>query len=136
MSETRSVIDRHIDAFNTRTPDLEPWSSNAELVSPGATFTGRAAVLGFLAGFQDAFSSGRLRVESAVIEADAASVEGMFTGVHDGILRTPSGPVEATGASISFRWSATYLVSGNELLSEHLYFDQLDFLGQLGLLPT
>lgn len=26
-------------------------------------------------------------------------------------------------------------VSGDELTSEHLYFDQLDFLGQLGLLP-
>ncbi|MCZ4521610.1 nuclear transport factor 2 family protein [Rhodococcus ruber] len=135
MNTSRTVIDHHIEAFNARTPDREPWSSGAELVSPGGTFTGRDAVLGFLSVFQNAFSEGRLRVDSAVIEGSMASVEGRFDGTHDGILQSPSGPVEATGKTVSFRWSATYLTDGDELVSEHLYFDQLDFLGQLGLLP-
>ncbi|OZE92420.1 hypothetical protein CH298_02460 [Rhodococcoides fascians] len=135
MGTTRTVIDHHIEAFNAHTPDREPWSSSAELVSPGGTFTGHDAVLGFLSVFQTAFSEGRLRADSAVIERNKASVEGRFDGTHDGILHSPSGPVEATGKTVSFRWSATYLTDGDELVSEHLYFDQLDFLGQLGLLP-
>ncbi|MFT4395283.1 ester cyclase [Gordonia lacunae] len=135
MTDARAVIDAHIDAFNNRTPEKEPWAADAELVSPGGVFTGREGVLGFLSVFQGAFSDGRLTVGSSVIDADNASVEGTFDGVHDGVLQSPSGPIEPTGRTVSFRWSATYRVAGSQLLSEHLYFDQLDFLGQLGVLP-
>jgi hypothetical protein len=31
--------------------------------------------------------------------------------------------------------AAVYLTDGDRLKSEHLFFDQMDFLGQLGLLP-
>lgn len=78
---------------------------------------------------------GRLSVHSYVVDAEHASVEGVFAGVHDGVLQSPQGAVDPTGRSVTFRWSATYRVRGSELVSEHLYFDQLDFLGQLGLLP-
>ncbi|MGF0225726.1 ester cyclase [Dietzia natronolimnaea] len=135
MSDTRAVIDQHITAFNDRTPDAEPWADTAEMVTPGGTFTGREGVLGFLAVFQQAFSDGTLRIHSAVIDGGDASVEGSFEGTHDGILQSPAGPVEATGRPVTFRWSATYRVEGDRLMSEHLYFDQFDFLGQLGLLP-
>lgn len=135
MSDARAVIGAHIDAFNNRTPEKEPWASDAELISPGGVFTGREGVLGFLSVFQGAFSDGRLTIGSAVIDGDNASVEGTFGGIHDGVLQSPAGPIEPTGRAISFRWSATYRVDGSQLSSEHLYFDQLDFLGQLGVLP-
>ncbi|MGZ8177922.1 hypothetical protein ACXVUM_08305 [Williamsia sp. SKLECPSW1] len=56
--------------------------------------------------------------------------------MHDGVLQTPAGPVAATGRPVEFRWSATYLVDGLALRSEHLYFDQLDLLTQLGLMSS
>lgn len=136
MSNARAVIDQHIDAFNNRTPDKEPWAADAELVSPGGTFSGRDGVLGFLSVFQHAFSDGRLTIRSLVVDDDNASAEGVFDGRHDGVLHTPSGPVDSTGETVSFRWCAAYVVDGSELVSEHLYFDQLDFLTQLGLLPA
>lgn len=134
MTDARTVIEQHIDAFNNRTPDLEPWASDAEMISPGGSFTGRDGVLAFLSVFQQAFSDGKLVVDTMVVEGENASVEGRFEGQHDGPLHSPSGPVEATGRNVSFRWSATYVVNGSELVSEHLYFDQLDFLTQLGVL--
>lgn len=134
MTGAKALIDQHIDAFNNRAPDKDPWASNAVMISPGGTFNGREQVLAFLSVFQQAFSNATLRVHSAVIEGGNASVEGTFEGVHDGVLHTPFGPVQATGKPVSFRWSATYSVRDLELASEHLYFDQYDFLGQLGLL--
>lgn len=136
MSDAQAVINQHIDAFNNRTPDNEPWSADAELVSPGGTFAGRDSVLAFLSVFQNAFSDGTLSIRSIIVDGENASVEGVFDGRHDGVLQSPSGPVDATDNTVSFRWSATYLVNGPDLVSEHLYFDQLDFLGQLGLLPA
>lgn len=85
--------------------------------------------------FQGAFSDGTLTVNSWVVDGDQAAVEGVFAGTHDGVLQSPNGEVPPTGRSISFRWSASYQAAGGELRYEHLYFDQLDFLGQLGLLP-
>jgi hypothetical protein len=36
---------------------------------------------------------------------------------------------------LALRWAAVYVTEGDTLKSEHLFFDQMDFLGQLGLLP-
>lgn len=135
MVETRSVIEQHINAFNSRDNAADPWSADAEMVAPAGTFVGRESVLGFLGVFQGAFSDGRLTVNSWVVEGEYAAVEGVFAGTHDGVLQSPNGEVPPTGKSIVFRWSASYEVSGDQLRYEHLYFDQLDFLGQLGLLP-
>lgn len=135
MATTRSVIEQHIRAFNERDTNSEPWSQNAEMTAPGGAFSGREAVLGFLAVFQGAFPDGALSVDSWIVEGDRASVEGVFSGTHDGVLQSPGGEVPPSGKPVTFQWSASYLVNGDELVSEHLYFDQLGFLRQLGLLP-
>lgn len=107
MSDARAVIDQHIDAFNSRTPDNEPWSDDAEMIAPPGSFAGRDAILGFLSVFQQAFFTGILTIDSVVAAGNRISVEGTFTGTHDGILHSPSGPVSATHRPVSFRWSAT-----------------------------
>ena len=40
-----------------------------------------------------------------------------------------------TGKAVELRWASAYEVNGAALTSEHLYFDQMDLLSQLGLLP-
>lgn len=136
MGDTRSVIEQHINAFNSVDREAEPWSADAEIVAPAGTFTGREAVLGFLGVFQAAFPDGELSVTSWIVDGDRAAVDGIFSGTHDGVLQSPGGEVPPTGKRVTFRWAATYLVSGTELSRENLYFDQMDFLGQLGLVPA
>jgi hypothetical protein len=51
-------------------------------------------------------------------------------------MRTPAGDVPATGRSVDLRWMSSYEVRGDELASEHLYFDQAALLDQLGLRPA
>jgi predicted ester cyclase len=136
MTDPGAVIRRHIEAFNSRDRDAEPWSATAELVAPVAAVSGREQVLDFLGVFQEAFPDGRLEVKQLLVDGDAAAGEGAFVGTHDGVLRTPGGDLEATGRRVEFRWGALYRTDGDELLSEHLFFDQLELLGQLGLAPT
>ena len=54
-------------------------------------------------------------------------------GTHTGVLKTPNGDVPATGRGVKIRWASIYQVRGEELLAEHLYFDQNEFMTQLGL---
>ncbi len=135
MAGSKDVITRHIEAFNARDQDAEPWAADAQMVAPGASVSGRDEVLGFLSVFQEAFPNGWLEVKRLLVDGPAAAVEGSFAGTHDGVLHTPNGDVGPTGKAVELRWAAVYEVHGEELKSEHLFFDQMELLGQLGLMP-
>lgn len=135
MAGAGDVVTQHIEAFNGRDREGEPWADGAELVAPGASVSGRDEVLGFLDVFQEAFPDGRLEVGRLLVDGSSVAVEGMFVGTHDGVLHSPDGDIAPTGKAVELRWASAYEVSGAALASEHLYFDQMDLLGQLGLLP-
>ena len=85
-------------------------------------------------GFGDALYDALGRVNQ--LQQDVRSkAEGIMTGTHDGVFHTPNGDVAPTGRAVELRWAAVYLTEGDTLKSEHLFFDQMDFLGQLGLVP-
>ncbi|WCO68053.1 ester cyclase [Iamia majanohamensis] len=131
---TASVIEQHISAFNERREEDEPWAADAHMVAPGgAGPTGRDEVLAFLRVFHTAFSDGTLTARTVLADGARGAVEGEFSGTHDGPLASPAGEVPPTGRAVTFRWAAIYEVDGSELRSEHLFFDQADFLAQLGL---
>ena len=135
MASARDVILKHIDAFNDRDSDADPWAADAEMTAPGAQVSGRDNVIGFIAGFQEAFPDLRLEINQLLSDGPAAAAEGTMTGTHNGVLHTPDGDVAPTGRALALRWAAVYVTDGGTLKSEHLFFDQMDFLGQLGLLP-
>jgi predicted ester cyclase len=135
MSSARDVILKHIEAVNAHDNDAEPWAADAELVAPGGQANGRDAVLGFLGVFHEAFPDIRLEIKQLVTDGSAAAAEGTLKGTHTGVLHTPNGDVAPTGQAVELRWAAIYATDGDTLKSEHLFFDQMDFLGQLGLLP-
>jgi predicted ester cyclase len=135
MADATEVIEQHVEAFNRRRAEDDPWSEDAELIAPGASLRGREEVRGFLGSFWDAFPDGRLELFRVFAEQSVAAAEGQFIGTHTGVLRTPTGDVPATSRNVQFRWMSSYDVRGDEIASEHLYFDQVDLLGQLGLMP-
>ncbi len=135
MPDARDVILKHIAAVNDRDSDADPWAVDAELVAPGGQASGRDSVLDFLGVFHEAFSDLRLEATQLLTDGPAAAAEGTLAGTHDGVLHTPNGDVAPTGRAVELRWAAVYATDGDTLKSEHLFFDQMDFLGQLGLLP-
>jgi predicted ester cyclase len=134
MAEAKQVVERHVDAFNARQADAEPWTEDAEFVAPGASMSGREEVLAFLGAFWEAFPDGRLELSRVFGEGSLAAAEGRFIGAHRGVFRTPTGEVPATGRLVEFRWMSAYEARGDELASEHLFFDQVELLSQLGLM--
>jgi len=136
MPSARDVILQHIDAVNGHDSDADPWAADAEMRAPGgAQVSGRDNVIGFIAVFQEAFPDLRLEIEQLLTDGPAAAAEGRMTGTHDGVLHAPNGDVAPTGRAFELPWAAVYVTDGDTLKSEHLFFDQMDFLGQLGLLP-
>jgi len=45
VADPKHVVERHVEAFNARDADAEPWSEDAEFVAPNASIHGREEVL-------------------------------------------------------------------------------------------
>jgi predicted ester cyclase len=135
MSAPREVVERHLAAFNAKDADAEPFSADAEVIAPGAQLRGRDQILDWLRGYWEAFPDARNEVARWLGEGELTAAEGTLFGTHTGILRTPEGEVPPTGRRVEIRWMAMYEIAGEELVSEHLYFDPTEFLTQLGLAP-
>ena len=79
MPSARDVILKHIDAFNDRDSDADPWAADAEMTAPGAQVSGRDDVIGFIAAFQGAFPDLRLKSTSSSVTGQPRPPKG-----HDG----------------------------------------------------
>jgi steroid delta-isomerase-like uncharacterized protein len=135
MSDSMQTIERHVEAFRAKDADAEPWSADAELVTPVGEFHGRDEVLGFMGVYWQAFPDARLEIVRSITEGSMAVAEGMMTGTQTGTFQTPDGELPPSGRRVEIRWMAFYEVRDDEIVSEHLYFDQVQFLTQLGLMP-
>jgi predicted ester cyclase len=133
MSAPSEVVERHFAAFAAKDANAEPYSADAEVIAPGAQLRGRDQVLAWLRGYWEAFPDARLEAAHSIVSGQHVALEGKLAGTHTGVLRTPDGEVPATGRAVEIGWMAMYEVAGEELLSEHLYFDSADFLMQLGM---
>ena len=139
MTSTKEAADRHVKAFNEK--NLEEFVGNEspdiEFVVPGGiTLRGRDQVREYMKLFWNAFPDIKVVATYQVIVADTVVTESTYSGTHTGTLRTPNGDVEPTGKRLQGRQVAVQRVKDGQVWSEHLYFDQMEFLGALGLIPS
>ena len=139
MASTKEAADRHVEAFNNK--DLEGFVNNGapdiEFVIPGGiTLRGRDQVRDYMPIIWSAFPDMKLRETYQVIAGDTAVTESTYSGTHTGTLRTPNGDVPATGKRVQGHQVSVQRVKDGKVSSEHLYFDQMEFLGALGLIPS
>jgi ketosteroid isomerase-like protein len=139
MGEAREAMDRLTEAFTSR--DLkavgECYAENAVVVSPErGEITGRDQIVDYWRPFMEAFPDIDYELLYQHESGNTAIDEGYFTGTNSAPLPLPSGEtLPATGKSIRIRGCDIATVE-NDLIAEHrLYYDQMEFLGQLGLLP-
>jgi predicted ester cyclase len=134
--ESRAVIERGMKAFNAH--DLEALARDAapdiEATAPGdIKLKGPQALKEFNDNFIKAFPDAR--VEATKIHAQGATVivEGIFTGTHDGTLKTPMGDVPATGRKIKGEFIQVFEVDRGLVKRNNLIYDQVQLMTQLGL---
>jgi predicted ester cyclase len=113
-------------------------ADDAEWIVPGAELRGHEQILSFVQPFWKGFSQYRHDIAEVVESGNRVHAEGVWTGIHDGPLPTPDGSeVPPTGREVSFRFAMSLEIDPErqQATSVHIYFDQLEFLGQLGLVP-
>jgi ketosteroid isomerase-like protein len=139
MGDAREVMDRITDALVGKDFDAAAacYSENAVAVTPDqGEIRGREAIIEYFKGQTEVFPDSGYESLRKLESANVAIDEGYFTGTHTAPLPLPSGEtLPPTGKQFKLRACDIASVEGG-LVTEHIfYWDQMGFLGQLGLLP-
>lgn len=139
MGETRRVIERSLEAWNAH--DKAGWtgdiSDTCDLSGPGG-LSGKGRELRdlFYSMWQEAFPDNRITPVAMLEDGENGVMEAVFEGTHTGALKVPGARShprtnESRPTSQSSRRS-----EGGRFQSLHLYFDQVELLTQLGVMPA
>jgi predicted ester cyclase len=135
MADVIELARRHDDAFNAHDADGRAAieAPDIEVVMPGGmTLRGHEQVMEVVRAFWEALPDGRITWGDQLAAGNVVVVEGTLAGTHGGTFRTPQGEIPPSGNPVTVRYAGVKRFTADRLVSEHLYFDQLEFLQQLG----
>jgi predicted ester cyclase len=137
MAESKELARRMMELT-----DRHDWAGrealmtqDCEFVTPNGATTGPAAATAYSAPFTVAFSGDRHQIEVLASAGDLVVAEGHWGATHTGPLATPDGDIPATGKSVRLPFVVVMRTAGERVASVHVYYDQLAFMAQLGLVP-
>ncbi|HZN72975.1 MAG TPA: nuclear transport factor 2 family protein [Micromonosporaceae bacterium] len=139
MGQAREVMNMVTDAA-VRIGDLkavgECYAENAVIITPDqGEVTGRDQIIEWWRPFLEGFSELAWEPLRELEAGNTAIDEGWFGGVNTGTLHLPTGDqLPPTGKRIRVRGCDIATVQDGLIVEHHFYYDQMDFLGQLGLL--
>jgi steroid delta-isomerase-like uncharacterized protein len=114
---------------------LSLLTDDVEFETPSGPMHGLAAVRPFAQGYVDGFPDGRFEIRSEVSSGGRAAMEGVYSGTNDGPMATPMGELPATGKRVSIPFVTIFETDDGERLRSHrVYWDQVSFMMQLGLM--
>ena len=109
-------------------------ADECDFVAPGATLHGPHEAWAWMTAFLDAFPDITHTITSSVESGNREAVELAIAGTHTAPLVSPQGAIPATGKPMTIA-ACDMVTTGDDgrVTSYHVYFDQMDFMAQLGL---
>ena len=136
--DIRELVERTQDAWNGRDEEafVAFYSEDHEVVAPGFTGKGQQGVRDFWALWNGAFPDNRIGYRTLVVDGQRFAETSTFQGTHTGDLLGPDGrAVPPTGRSVTSSYALFGTVENGVLTRSEFFYDQMDLMGQLGLLP-
>lgn len=139
MGKARDVVEAAYRAWNAADLDemLKDLDDNAEWLSgTRRVLRGKDQIRQAKQGYLTAFPGSQFKITNIVESGDWVVVEYKFTGTHKGPFVTPGGTIAATGKSVEVPIVDVYEVRNGKIVAQRGYFDNLDLMTQLGLIPA
>ena len=138
MTDARRVGAEFVEAFNAHDENRirQLNAENAVFEAPGdVRLEGREAATQYGMAWLRAFSDARVTVHNELEAGDWVVQEFTFEGTHTDTLSTPAGEIPPTNRRLRGRGVQLLRVEGETVADTRLYFDQVQVLTQLGLMP-
>jgi steroid delta-isomerase-like uncharacterized protein len=138
MADTKSVADAAVQTFNDHDEAgiRALYADDAVFEAPGdVSAQGGDACAEYVLVWQRAFPDAKLVLHHETIAGDTAVQEFTFEGTHTDTLASPNGDIPATGRQLKGRGCEVIQVADGKIVAFRLYFDQVQVMTQLGLMP-
>lgn len=138
MADALRVASEALDAFNAHDERRirEMYTDDVVFEAPGEVrLEGAAAATEFAMSWLRAFPDARITVHNELAAGDWVVHEFTFEGTHTETLVAPEGEIPPTNRHLAGRGVEVLRIEGDKVAEEHLYYDQVQILTQLGLMP-
>ena len=138
MADYEALARKGTDAFNRRDEAAARSVLSDDVVThaPGMPdIRGKDGAIAFDKVWWDACSDAHAEDTHVASRDDYVIVRGIFTGTHDGTLRTPMGDIPATGRRIEGAYVWVFRGAGEHIVEGTILFDRMHVMEQLGLAP-
>ena len=138
MPTALEVAGEALAAFNAHDePRIREWyAGDVVYEAPGDVhLQGADAATEYVMGWLRAFPDAQITIHNEFAAGDWVTHQFTFTGTHDETLVGPEGEIPATHRKVVGRGAEILRVDSGKVAEAHLYFDQVQLLTQLGLMP-
>jgi steroid delta-isomerase-like uncharacterized protein len=137
MASAQEVGAQFVEAFNAHDEERmrELTADDAVFEGPAAKVEGKDATVGYAMAWINAFDDAKLELHNELVAGDWVVQEFTFVGTHTGTLHSPAGDIPATNRELRGRGTQIIHIEDGLVTDTRLYFDQVDVMTQLGLMP-
>ena len=138
MPEAKDTTARFVDAFNAHdeTALHALHAADIKFNAPGGfKATNAKDATAYAMTWLKAFPDGKMKVRSEITSGPWVVQEIVMEGTHTAPLDSPTGAIPPTHKKVVGYGVQILRVEDGKIAEARIYFDQLDQLSQLGLLP-
>jgi predicted ester cyclase len=138
MAEARDIAARWLQAFNAHDESAARAlnASNIRFQAPGGVrLEGRDAVASYNEAWLNGFPDAWMTVENELVSGPWVVQECIFEGTHTGPFEGPAGAIPATGRKVAGKCVQIGRYENGLATDVRLYYDQMELITQLGLMP-
>ena len=139
MTETKDTAARFVAAFNAHDEKTlnELHASDIKFSAPGGfKATNAHEATGYAKRWLKGFPNGKMTVRNEIVSAPWIVQEVTMEGTNTGPLEGPMGTVQPTHKHVVGKGVQVLKVENGKITEARIYFDLLDQMTQLGLIPT
>ena len=139
MTESKDTTARFVAAFNAHDEKAlnELHSDDIKFNAPGGfKATNAKDATAYAATWLKAFPDGKMKVRSEIVSGPWVVQEILMEGTHTAPLESPAGSVPPTYKKVVGYGVQLLRVENGKIAEARIYFDQLDQMTQLGLIPA
>jgi predicted ester cyclase len=139
MPEVKDTTAGFVAAFNAHDEKAlhELHAENIKFNAPGGfKATNAKDATAYAMTWLKAFPDGKMTVRTELISGPWVVQEVVMEGTHTAPLEGPTGPIPATYKKVKGYGVQILKVENAKITEARIYFDQLDQMSQLGLIPA